>query len=339
MPRFVHVSLVRSLAPGVALCAAVTVGAILLAQAERALTGQAYVEALVMAILLGTAVRTAWTPGPRWRPGIGFSGKLLLEIAVALLGAAVSPRAVAAAGPWLLAGIAGVVTLSLLIAYAIGRIFGLTSRMAVLVACGNSICGNSAIAAVAPAIDAHPEDVAGAIAFTAVLGVAVVLGLPLLMVALGMSSYAYGVLAGLMVYAVPQVLAATAPVGALAMQIGTLVKLVRVLMLGPVVLAVSIAFGSKGGQRLQWSRMVPWFITGFAALAALRAMGLVPDMAQQVMAVLASAFTVIAMAALGLGVDMRVIGKVGGRAIATVTLSLLLLLGLSLGLIHILAIA
>ncbi len=78
------------------------------------------------------------------------------------------------------------------------------------------------------------------------LGVLVVLGLPLLVPLLGLSPMQYGVLAGLTVYAVPQVLAATAPVAALSVQVGTLVKLVRVLMLGPVVLMLSL-----GASRLR----------------------------------------------------------------------------------------
>ena len=85
-----------------------------------------------------------------------------------------------------------------------------------------------------------PTDVAASIAFTAVLGVMVVLALPLLVPVLAMTGAQYGVLAGLTVYAVPQVLAATMPVGHVALQIGTLVKLVRVLMLGPVVLLLSL---------------------------------------------------------------------------------------------------
>src|SRR5690606_37559890 len=101
----------------------------------------------------------------------------------------------------------------------------------VLVACGNSICGNSAIAAVAPVIGATSRDVAASIAFTAVLGIGMVLSLPLLVPLLDLSETQFGVLAGLTVYAVPQVLAATTPVGALSVQLGTLVKLVRVLML------------------------------------------------------------------------------------------------------------
>ena len=94
-------------------------------------------------------------------------------------------------------------------------------------ACGNSICGNSAIAAVAPVIGETSSEIASSIAFTAVPGVFVVLTLPLLVPILRLSLSQYGVLAGLTVYAVPQVLAATLPIGALSNQIGTIVKLVR----------------------------------------------------------------------------------------------------------------
>jgi uncharacterized membrane protein YadS len=165
------------------------------------------------------------------RPGIRLSAGMLLEVAVALLGASLDLHSALAAGPGLLLGIAGVVAAALVMGYGVGRAAGLPRRMAALVACGNAVCGNSAIAAVAPVIGATAREVASAIAFTAVLGVAAVLALPLLAPALGLSATQYGVLAGLSVYAVPQVLAATAPLGGLSMQAGTLVKLVRVLML------------------------------------------------------------------------------------------------------------
>jgi uncharacterized integral membrane protein (TIGR00698 family) len=194
---------------------------------EVRLVGQAYLEALVLAILLGVAIRSAWAPGPRWRPGIAFSAKILLEIAVVMLGAAVSARTVIALGPALLVGIVAVVAVAIATSYVIGRALGLPQRMAILVACGNSICGNSAIAAVAPVIGADGDDIASSIAFTAVLGVVVVLLLPLLVPVLTLSLTQYGVLAGLTVYAVPQVLAATLPIGELSNQVGTVVKLVQ----------------------------------------------------------------------------------------------------------------
>ena len=200
-----------ALLPGVLLCVAITGAATLLQAGEVAWLGQAYLEALVLAILLGVAVRTAWVPGARWQPGVAFSGRILLEIAIVLLGASVSVATVLALGPALLGGIVLTVAAALVSSYGIGRALRLRPRMAALVACGNSICGNSAIVAVAPVIGADAEDVAASIAFTAVLGVVTVLLLPLLVPLLRLSLTQYGVLAGLTVYAVPQVLAATLP--------------------------------------------------------------------------------------------------------------------------------
>lgn len=202
-PQRSKLGTVRSLLPGLLLCGAVTLAAALLQGAEERLFGRAWLEALVLAILIGTAVRTAWTPGARWESGVAFGAKTLLEVAVVLLGASVSVQTLVAVGPGLLAGIAGVVAAAIALSYGIGRALRLPRRMAILVACGNSICGNSAIAAVAPVIGADGEDVASSIAFTAVLGVIVVLALPLAVPLIHLSGMQYGVLAGLTVYAVP----------------------------------------------------------------------------------------------------------------------------------------
>lgn len=196
--------------------------------------------------------------------------------------------------------------------------------MALLIACGNSICGNSAIAAVAPVIGADSDDVGASIAFTAVLGVVVVLGLPLLGIALGMSGLAFGALAGLTVYAVPQVIATASPLGATAMQMGTLVKLVRVLMLGPVCLVLSlvakrlaprvspdgeVVAGEPATKRPDLAHLVPWFIIGFLALVACRSLGLVPTATIAPIERVTTLLTVVSMAALGLGVDIRIVPK------------------------------
>ena len=338
--------------PGLGLCAGISAVAFALEHIEALATGRAWLEALVLANLIGTAIRSIWTPSDLWRPGIAFSAKMVLEIAIVLLGASLNVAMIMAAGPALLIGIAVVVALALVVSFLLGRALGLPKRMAVLVACGNSICGNSAIAAVAPVIGADGKDVAASIAFTAVLGVLVVLGLPLLVPLLHMSETQYGVLAGLTVYAVPQVLAATAPVAAASVQIGTLVKLVRVLMLGPVVLTLSIlghrlrddreagtGGASPASRRLAVNKLVPWFIIAFLGMAALRSHGLIPEMALAPLAKTASVLTIISMAALGLGVDVRVVARAGGRVTAAVTLSLIALTAVSLGLIRLLGIA
>ena len=341
--------------PGVLLCVAVTLAAVLLQVIEVRAVGHLYLEALVIAIVLGVAIRTVWKPGPFWSSGIRFSARLLLEIAVVLLGASVSAGAVAALGPALIVGIVGVVSAGLATSYLICRSLGLPLKMSILVACGNSICGNSAIAAVAPVIGADGDDIASSIAFTAVLGVVVVLGLPLLVPVLQMTLTQYGVLAGLTVYAVPQVLAATLPIGALSNQVGTVVKLVRVLMLGPLVFGLSLvahrlhddskkalkAPDAPAGTRARPAlfELVPWFIIGFLVVAAARSLGLIPQAWLAPLAATASLLTTVSMAALGLGVDVRVVANAGVRVTLAVTASLVVLGVISLGLIHLLRIA
>ena len=349
--RFAPAGKLLRLVPGILLCIGVTLAAYILADLEAQLLGRDWLEALVLAILIGTGIRTAWTPSARWQPGIRVSAKFLLEVAVVLLGAAVSAATILSIGVGLLVGIAGLVVVAISASFLIGRFLGLPVRMALLVACGNSICGNSAIAAVAPVIGADSEDIAASIAFTAVLGVVVVLALPLLGLAIGMSDMQFGALAGLTVYSVPQVIAAAAPMGTSAVRAATLIKLVRVLMLGPVCLALSLlapglreeADEAEGhltaGDRPKRGlppihHLVPWFIIGFVALVAARSLDLLPAALLPPASGVATFLTVVSMAALGLGVDIRVVARAGGRVTAAVVLSLLLLGTISLGLIH-----
>jgi uncharacterized integral membrane protein (TIGR00698 family) len=327
-----------SLFPGVLLCAALACAAWLLQLAEVAVFRHAVVEALVLAILLGMLVRTLWVPPALFAPGIQLTAKQVLEVAVALLGASVDLPLLLRAGPALAGAILAVVVTGLLCGYGVGRALGLNPRLATLIACGNAICGNSAIAAVAPVIGADREDVASSIAFTAVLGVVVVLCLPFLAPLLRYSHYQYGVLAGMTVYAVPQVLAATFPVSVLSGEVGTLVKLVRVLLLGPVVVFFTFRNRRVGEQKLRTSNFVPWFIAGFLLLAALRSLGVIPVSVAGPVRELSRWMTVAAMAALGLGVDVRALRQVGGRVMLAVTGSLLAMISLSILLIALLGI-
>ena len=335
------------LLPGLALTGAVSVAALAIADVETRLFGHPVIEGLVVAILLGMVVRTCWTPPQRAGAGVDFAAKQVLEVAIVLLGASVNLPLLLRSGPSLAFGIVLLVVLGLGASYGIGRLLGLPHNLAVLVACGNSICGNSAIAAVAPVIGADREHIASSIAFTAILGVVVVVGLPLLVHPLGLSDYQYGVMAGLTVYAVPQVLAAAFPVSVLSGQVGTLVKLTRVLMLGPVVLFFALrnpvrrdtpVESGATRPRIQLTRFVPWFIIGFMLFAVLRSAGVIPVAIADPMKTLSTWLTVLAMAALGLGVDLRAIARVGRPVMITVSASLLVLLALSLTLIHVLAI-
>lgn len=320
------------LAPGLVLCLLVAGLAVLGGRLEALAFGRAWIEPLVLAILLGAAVRLVWTPGPRWTAGIAFCAGPLLEAGIALLGATVSAQAMAAAGLPLLATVVVLVAGALAGGYAIGRAVGLAPRLALLVATGNAVCGNSAIVAVAPVIKAEAKDVAAAIGFTAVFGIAVVLLLPLAGAALNLKPATYGVAAGLTVYAVPQVLAAAAPMGPVAIQVGALVKLMRVLMLGPVCVVLGLIAPRLGDKAAVWPRpkltlgkLVPWFIVAFLALMAARSVGWIDEAAVARIGPAVMVMTVTAMAALGLGVDARALFRSGPRVAAAASLSMLAL--------------
>lgn len=324
--------------PGLGLSIAVASLGLLVERAEFILVGVHPLEALVLAILIGTAVSSGFRLSPAFNPGIALSAHFLLELAIVLLGASVSFAAIREAGPQLVAGIALVVLLSIGISFTIGRLFGLSPKLAFLVAFGNSICGNSAIAASAPVVGASAEDVAASIAFTAVLGVIAVVAMPLLSVAFHLSAVQYGVFAGMTVYAVPQVLAATAPIGAVSLQTGTLVKLIRVLMLGPLLFLVGLARG-LGGRRLSVSHVLPWFIVGFAIMAGLRSADLFGPATLSLLSSSSRMLTIVAMAGLGLCVDLRKLRQAGGRVVLAALASLLALCGLSLGMITLIGMA
>ena len=315
--------------PGLLLSGGIGLAAEGLQRAEVGLFGHAYMDGLVVAILAGTLLHTAFGLHERFGAGVRFSAKTVLEVAIMLLGGTISASTIAASGLPLVATVVAVVLLTLAAGYAIGRLLGLDDRLATLVSCGNAICGNSAIMATAPVVGARSEDVAASIGFTAVLGIVVVVFLPLCFSLFGLSQWQYGVVAGLSVYAVPQVLAATAPVGTLSVQVGTIVKLTRVLMLGPVVLAMGLRHGRRGEQRLPVALLVPWFVVGFIALMAARSFTVLPEAAVDVLHRASSGLTLVAMAALGLSVDLRSVLVSGGRVLAAGALSIAVLVTLA----------
>ncbi len=315
--------------PGLALSIVITVAAKTLQYFEVLFFGFPWVDGLVFAIVLGTVIHTLFGLHAVLRPGVNFASKFLLELAVVLLGASISAATIAGAGLTMVATIAGVVLISLLVSYGIGRALGLSDRLATLVACGNSICGNSAIVAAAPVIDANSDDVASSIAFTAALGILVVLLLPITFTVFGLTEWQYGIVAGMTVYAVPQVLAATVPVGAVSTQVGTLVKLTRVLMLGPVILLLGLKNGRKAGGALSIKHLVPWFIAGFVAMMLARSLDLIPQQALPFLREASTALTIVSMAALGLSVNLRTVLASGGRVLAAGALSIAALATLS----------
>lgn len=327
----------REKLPGVLFCAAIAAIAWLIQRAEIATFEHAIFEGLVVAILLGMIARNTFELPKNSSAGISFVACEVLEFAVLLLGASVNFPELFAHGYRLLSAVVLLVVLGIVGSYFTSRVFGLNTKLAILIAVGNSICGNSAISAVAPVIEAKAEDVVSAIAFTAALGVIVVLALPLSIPALGLNYYQYGVLAGTGVYAVPQVVAAAQQVSDLSLRIATSVKLMRVLFIGPVVMFFSLQrhrfTASTEKTKLKLSKLVPWFVAGFLVLACFRSTGLISENIGKAIADTGKILTIASMAALGLGVELKALRKAGPRVVAAVCCSLAMLLALSVGLI------
>lgn len=321
----------RILTPGILVAVVITMIALIIARIEEQVLGHAVLEPLVLALILGLALRALWLPPSFMEPGIRFAGKQLLEFAIVVLGLTLDLGDIVDVGAEILISVLLLVSMTLIAGIVIGRAMGLGTRLAVLVAVGNAICGNSAIAAVAPAIRAKKQEVASAIALTAVLGVGVVLVLPLLVPLANLTDERYGVIAGLSVYAVPQVLAATFTVSPQAGQIGSLVKLTRVMLLGPVVALFAVIFReqddthSVGQRRFQIGKFLPWFVIGFSISAILRTAGLVPESLIPFATDSSRVLTAVAMAGLGLGVDIRSVRETGSRVIGVVLILTVLL--------------
>jgi uncharacterized integral membrane protein (TIGR00698 family) len=317
-----------SLFPGASLCVALSVTAI---GAEH-LVPQARslgLDPMMLAMLAGVMLRSAGLPLSGFDAGIRAMARKPLEIAIAAMGATISAATIASMGATLPLVVFAAVAASIAASYWAGRLIGLEPRLAALVAAGNSICGNSAIMAVGPAIGAKAEETSRAIAFTASLSILVIAALPAFGSALGFDTLHFGVFAGMTVYAVPQVLAATSFMGPVSAEIGAVVKLVRVLTLGPVLMILGRFFSVEGAKPASLSRIAPWYILGFFAMMAFNLTGALPEQAVTLCRFVAGALPVVAMAALGLSVDLRELACSGGRIAAAGVVSALMLIAIS----------
>jgi uncharacterized integral membrane protein (TIGR00698 family) len=316
--------------PGILLCLAIAAVSWTIGKGEESVWDRQVIEALVIAMVAGVLVRAVIGLPEVAVPGSQLIAKQILEASVLLLGASVNVREILDAGPTLLGLVIGAVFLSLATTYVIGRLLRLHSNLATLVSVGNSICGNSAIAAVAKVIGASADDVATAIGLGAILGLIQILLLPVLVPALGLTHYQYGVIAGMAVYAVPQVIAAGFAVSVLSGQVATFVKLIRVLFIGPAAIVVGLVRGRAGREEhaplfAQVQAYVPWFVAGFLVLAAGRSIGFISaDLASDAKSISTLTF-IVGMAGLGLGVDLTRARAVGPRVAATIFSSMILL--------------
>lgn len=314
---------------GVALAAAMTA----VAYAVTAIPGlpAGLVEPVTVVLPLGILTGNLVRLPEAVRPGVRYTVKTVLTVGIVLLGVRLNLGDVFRVGG--AAIVASVVQVGLMLALAmgIGRLFGLARRQSTLLGIGTAICGGSAVLAAAPVIEAEERDVAFAVATVSFLGLAAMFLLPLVGHQLGMTPQAFGVWIGLAIHQTPQVVAAGFAYHPDAGQAATLVKLARVSLLAPLVLALGFVYRRRTavrGKKMRAVDFVPPVVAGFLAMVLLHSAGLLPvidlrfarwpgfSMDLQTMARTASAFLIaMGMAAVGLETSLGDLRKVGWRPI------------------------
>ncbi|MGX6510866.1 YeiH family protein [Rhodococcus sp. SJ-2] len=322
--------MIARLTPGLALCAVASA----IAMAAGALVPA--LSPLLIAIVLGAVVANVVDLPQRVRPGLAFSAKRLLRVGIALLGLQLLLADVLGLGWKVIVVVVAVVALGISGTMVVGGLLGLTWTQRVLIACGFSICGAAAVAAVDGVVDAKEDEVLTAVALVVIFGTLMIPAVPLLSQALGLSDEAAGVWAGGSIHEVAQVVAAGGVIGGAALGVAAVTKLARVLMLAPVIAILGIRQRlTASGADAHRPPLVPLFVAAFLVCVGVRATGLVPDVVLGAASVVQTALLTAAMFALGAGVRVATIRKVGARpfvlaAISTVWVASIALVGVLL---------
>lgn len=284
------------------------------------------VSPLIVAVVAGVALANVGLVPVRAEVGLGLTAKRGLRVAVVLMGARLSFAQLVSGGVARLATVVGIAVASLVGIQWLARRLGLGRDLGLLIATGSSICGASAIAAMSEVVDADETDVAYSMGLVTALGSLAILVLPLLGNLLGLSDVAFGAWSGISVHDVGQVIATASTRGDAAVATATIVKLVRVMMLAPLLVFVRWRSGaarpSAGNATVvqRFLALVPLFIIGFLSMIALRSSGVVPT------AWVAGAGTVegwlMTAALFGLGTKVRFgeLGRLGGGGLVVASL-------------------
>ncbi|MGI9111624.1 MAG: YeiH family protein [Gaiellaceae bacterium] len=241
----------------------------------------------------------------------------LLRIGIVLLGFELAAGDVVELGAARLGVVVAVVVVTFAGTRWLGRMLGLSSSLSLLIAAGFAICGASAIAALRNVVDADEEEVTAAIGLVTLCGTLAIVVLPLLQGPLGLSDEAFGAWSGASVHDVAQVVATASTAGSAALAAAVVVKLTRVLLLAPLVAGVSLR--SVRVRRVSFP--VPLFVLGFLAAIALRTAGVVPDATLDVLGDAKTLALTAALAGIGLGTDLRKLGRLGSRPLVLGLLS------------------
>lgn len=293
---------------------------------------------LVLAILLGALWEFTVGKQASWDSGITFASKRLLRVGIILLGMRLNLIDIYQAGSnvFLIAVIH--VSFALIVVYSLTRLFGVERKLGILAACGTAICGAAAVVAIAPYIRAKDSETAIGAAIVAILGTLFTLGYTVLYPVLGLTPLGYGVFAGGTLHEVAHVIAAADVGGTASVDMAIIVKLTRVALLVPVALIVGFFFRRKEASARSKKGLdlstVPWFIFGFLAMSGVNTVGIFPE--EMTLRVVDLAYLLIgmAMAGLGLNVDIYTFRKWGIKSFAAAFIGSILLSILGYMLIH-----
>ena len=253
--------------------------------AARGLTGASPVSGVPVAIVLGLLLRNLLTLPQTLNPGLKFCTTTVLRLGIVLVGIKLSMVEMARLGAAGLPVVVAAIATGLVFVTWFNKRLGLPPRLGILIAAGTSICGVTAIVSTAPAIDADEREVAYAVANVVAFGLFGMLVYPYLAHALLPGSAAIGLFLGTAVHDTSQVVGAALTYRQIyaddaVLRVATVTKLTRNLFLAVVIPILTWLHrrdgtGAHGVQKtaVNWRSLVPSFVLGFVAMAAVRSVG------------------------------------------------------------------
>lgn len=242
---------VKKMLPGCAIALVIAVVAKFLEQLEESV-GLHLIGASVIAMFIGMIVNRFYAPNDKTKPGIKFTSKKILKFAIILLGASLNITTVLTVGKFSLTVMLFTLATCFGLGYVIGKALGLDWKTSSLINAGTGICGGSAIAAIAPVIEATDMDIAYGMSATFLFDTIMVVVFPLLGRAMSLSDAAFGLWAGTAVNDTSSVVATGYAFSEAAGDFATMVKLTRTLAIIPTVLvfaAISVHLKKKAAAQ------------------------------------------------------------------------------------------
>jgi uncharacterized integral membrane protein (TIGR00698 family) len=268
-----------------------------------------------IALLLGMAARLRWQPGPGAARLVSFASRVVLQTAIVLLGATFSLGRVAHTGRSSLPLMLTTLALALLAAALLIRLLRVPDRVGTLVGVGTAICGASAIAAVAPVVEAAQAEIAYSISAIFVFNVVAVVLYPAVGHLLELGQHTFGLWAGTAVNDTSSVVAAAYAYGTAAGTTAVVTKLARTTMIIPLVVGLSIGryLGAERARRPPLRRLVPLFLVWFLVASALNSTGLIGAGTVHDLDRLAKVLIAVALAGVGLSTHPDELRRAGPR--------------------------